>query len=188
MVLTFKINLAKITKPPVWRRVTVPANFTFNDFHSVIQWAFGWTNSHLHYFSQKPEGLDVVIGDPTDHEWNDVIDSTKIKLSKVFTLGGQCFYYVYDFGDDWVHKIKLQEMDTGQAKRADCIAGKGACPPEDCGGPGGYEEFKKIMADPGHADYEDMRVWAGLREGQQWDAAAFDIEAARESVRAVGKF
>ena len=32
----FKIKLRGISKPPVWRRVLVPANFTFSGFHAVI--------------------------------------------------------------------------------------------------------------------------------------------------------
>lgn len=53
MLLTFRIQLAQITKPPVWRRVTVPAEFSFARFHYVIQRAFGWMNCHLYQFSEK---------------------------------------------------------------------------------------------------------------------------------------
>lgn len=38
------------------------------------------------------------------------------------------------------------------------------------------------MANPSHQDYEEMRDWAGLAEGEQWNAAAFDIEAAKQEL------
>ncbi|MDR1202145.1 MAG: plasmid pRiA4b ORF-3 family protein [Tannerellaceae bacterium] len=42
MVFQFKIQIKDIAKPPVWRRITIPADFTFLRFHYVIQKAFGW--------------------------------------------------------------------------------------------------------------------------------------------------
>lgn len=185
MLLTFRIQLANVTKPPVWRRVTVPANFSFEQFHFIIQRAFGWLNCHLYQFSDKGYGSDVFIGEPSNDDWHEIKDSSKIKLSKVFTSKGQRYTYIYDFGDSWVHKITLEDMDDRQAAQADCIAGKGACPPEDCGGPWGYESFKDIMKNPKHPEYEEMREWIGLAEDEQWDPAAFDIEAARLAVSKV---
>lgn len=185
MLLTFRIQLSKVTKPPVWRRVTVPDSFSFARFHYVIQEAFGWMNSHLYQFSEKGYASDIFIGEPSEDDWNEVKDSSKIKLSKVFTKKGQRYTYIYDFGDDWVHKITLEEMDDIQAKQADCISGKGACPPEDCGGPWGFEEFKETVNNPKHPEYDNMREWMGLAEGEQWDAAAFDIEEAKDAVRNV---
>jgi len=185
MLLTFHIQLARIAKPPVWRRVTVPANFSFEQFHLVIQRAFGWMNCHLYQFSEKGYDSDVFIGKPSDDDWHEVKNSSKIKLSKVFTSKGQTYTYIYDFGDDWKHKITLEKMEDIQAAQADCIAGKGACPPEDCGGAWGYEEFKETIKDPTHPEYEDMREWMGMTEGEQWDAEAFDIEKAKLSVSKV---
>jgi len=47
-----------------------------------------------------------------------------------------------------------------------CIKGKRACPPEDCGGPWGYEELLQILGDPAHVGYEDMKAWVeSMKEG-----------------------
>lgn len=185
MLLTFRIQLAQVTKPPVWRKVTVPANFSFARFHLAIQRAFGWMNAHLYQFSEKGYGSDIFIGEPSPEDWHEVKDSYTIMLSKVSTAKGQRYTYIYDFGDNWVHKITLEDIDDVQAAQADCIAGNGARPPEDCGGPWGYEAFKEIMADPSHNDYDDMRDWVGLEEGEQWNPAFFDIEAASQAVSEV---
>jgi hypothetical protein len=37
-------------KPPIWRRLEVPADTSLADLHNIIQVAFGWENSHLHVF------------------------------------------------------------------------------------------------------------------------------------------
>ena len=54
------------TKPPIWRRVAVPANITLGQLHDVIQIAMGWTDSHLHIFNQrqrarKPTAHDLAL-------------------------------------------------------------------------------------------------------------------------------
>ncbi len=98
---------------------------------------------------------------------------------------GQKFVYIYDFGDDWIHKITLENIEKIDAANADCITGKGACPPEDCGGPWGYANFRKILNNPDHEEYEDTREWVLLAEGEQWDAQAFDITKAKQAVSTV---
>ena len=50
MSYVFKIKLRGLSKPCVWRRISVPENLTFAEFHLVIQSAFGWTNTHLYEF------------------------------------------------------------------------------------------------------------------------------------------
>ena len=48
-VLRIKIVLLG-TKPPIWRRVLVPAEFTLAQLHDVVQAAMGWEDCHLHQF------------------------------------------------------------------------------------------------------------------------------------------
>lgn len=38
------------SKPLVWRRISVPSHWTLGALHYVLQFAMGWTNSHLHQF------------------------------------------------------------------------------------------------------------------------------------------
>jgi len=51
MALQFKIQLKHIAEPVVWRRVVVPEEFTFLQFHMAIQFSFGWFDAHLFQFS-----------------------------------------------------------------------------------------------------------------------------------------
>jgi hypothetical protein len=162
-LLQLKITLKGISKPPVWRRVQVRADTTFAELHAVIQGAFGWTDTHLHSFEY--EGEQIGVADP---EWdNDCADETEITLAQVLVGPKDHVDYTYDFGDDWKHDIVLEkvlEPDAGDG-RSVLVTGKGACPPEDCGGRWGYAELK---GDRG------------------CDPTAFDLELAQRRVRAAG--
>ena len=162
-VLQLKITLKGISKPPVWRRVQVRADTAFAELHDVIQAAFGWTDTHLHSFEY--EGVRIGIPDP---EWeDDCADENETALADVLLGPTDRIHYTYDFGDDWEHDIMLEkviELDADD-RRPVLMAGKGACPPEDCGGAWGYAEMKNA---PG------------------FDPAAFDVQLAQQRVRAVG--
>ncbi len=90
--------------------------------------------------------------------------------------------YIYDFGDDWKHQITLEKVTEEKLLRADCMAGQGTCPPEDCGGALGYENLKIILNDPKDLEHAGMKEWLGLSKKQKWDAEAFDLEAAKKRV------
>ena len=142
----FKIKLRGITNPPVWRRVLVPANFTFSGFHAVIQEAFGWWNVHLYCFGDKPYSQSLYIAEEDEEDWyRPDYDARKFTLGELFGDGGiiKKFCYVYDFGDDWIHDITLENIIEELHPHASCTAGKGACPEEDSGGVWEYEDMKE---------------------------------------------
>lgn len=142
----FKIKLRGITNPPVWRRVLVPANFTFSGFHAVIQEAFGWWNEHLYCFGDKPYSQSLYIAEENKEDWyRPDYDARKFTLGELFGDGGivKKFCYVYDFGDDWIHDITLEKVFDEYSGHATCIKGKGACPEEDSGGVWEYEDMKE---------------------------------------------
>lgn len=187
MTFQFKIKLNNITSPPVWRRLIIPGNFSFQQFHEIIQEAFGWGNYHLFTFSPGGFTTYPVITDTelydSDEEEGKAIDSNEITVSEIFRAEGQKFSYLYDFGDDWLHTITVEKVIDIDFPSADCIGGKGACPPEDCGGPHGYSQLKKILSNPKDSEYESMKEWIGLEPDEEWDAEYFDLEIAQEAVR-----
>ncbi len=182
MQLQFKIQLAGITKPPVWRRVAVPASYTFMQFHEVIQTAMGWYNYHLFMFSPGGYGSSPSITLLHDDNEPDDLDASTVILGAVFTQEGQKFVYTYDFGDDWTHSILLEKITDDASEKPMLLAGKGACPPEDCGGPWGYESLKQVLANPKDPEHKEMKEWLGLSKSAKWDAAAFDLKEKQEAV------
>jgi hypothetical protein len=166
-VYQFKITL-KETKPPIWRRILVPETYTFWDLHVAIQDAMGWDDYHLHEFTllSPKTGRKVKIGIPSDEDvdygW-EVLAEWNQKIAHYFSSENSKADYVYDFGDGWEHSIKLEKIlprETGVAYPR-CIGGKRACPPEDCGGIGGYTEFLEAIGDPANELHEDMLDWVG---------------------------
>jgi hypothetical protein len=170
-VYQLKITLGGVSRPPVWRRVLVPADVTLGDLHAVIQQAMGWDDYHMHLFSvggQEYGSPDPELGHASDR---------KVLLSQVLVSPGDRLSYTYDFGDDWEHDIVLEETRTAGPEETypSCVAGKGACPPEDCGGAWGYAELKETLADPSHEGHQDMLEWLGLDAGRDFDPKEFSV-------------
>jgi hypothetical protein len=63
MIYQFYIELQE-SDPLVWRRIVVPADYTFYQLHKAIQGAFGWENSHLFQFSESGFSDKAVYGIP----------------------------------------------------------------------------------------------------------------------------
>jgi len=71
--------------------------------------------------------------------------------------------YEYDFGDGWQHDAVAEKIlpPDPAFKHPICLAGANACPPEDCGGMGGYYSLLEIMADQKHREHAGMKEWIG---------------------------
>lgn len=160
-IYQIKITL-KDVRPPIWRRVQVRSDELLEHLHYVIQLSMGWTNSHLHSFTIYGEEYGVPMPE-FDADGFAPFDEKKSKLSKVIFGEKFKFSYLYDFGDSWEHEIlveKVLEADP-QIDYPICIKAKRACPPEDCGGTWGYQNFLEIIQDPEHPEHEEMLEWVG---------------------------
>jgi Plasmid pRiA4b ORF-3-like protein len=176
MTFQIKIQILDLGSPDVWRRLMVPANFSFHHFHNIIQAAFGWTNAHLYEFSPEGIGSNPVITHPDFMPETEYRNSVRFKLSQHFAQKGDKIIYTYDFGDGWAHLITLESITDEPTQRVTCIDGGGACPPEDCGGPGGYQNFKLAINDPAHEEFASLKEWAGIGKRGKWDASKFNKE------------
>lgn len=178
---TFQLKIAidNLNNLPVWRRVNVPSYFTFMHMHYVIQTVFGWSNSHLYQFSDNGFESKEII---TVLDWNLETDNQKqleaseVHLSDIFMKEGDTYTYIYDFGDSWEHTITLEKILPEVSRIPELLDGKGACPPEDCGGTSGYENMVKILSDKKHPEYYEYLEWLGLEEDENWDPEVFDLE------------
>ncbi|MDR0597427.1 MAG: plasmid pRiA4b ORF-3 family protein [Treponema sp.] len=158
------------SKPPIWRKLSVPGDYSLEDLHIVLQIAFGWENDHMHSFiidsteygmAESMKMIDVFFDD-------EIIDENTVCLDDLLAEK-QKFTYLYDFGDSWKHTITVSktipaEDDTGEPSAPLCLGGARAGPPEDCGGIWGYEEMLEIVKDPAHAHYKETHDWLGDRD------------------------
>jgi hypothetical protein len=181
-LLQLRIELED-SQPLIWRTILVPDNITLVKLHSVIQAAMGWWGGHLHEFIIEHCHYGQVFDDnPLWDTGPELIDERRKKLVKLLGRKRQ-FEYLYDFGDSWWHRIRIEAMLalTTPKPQAICIAGEMACPPEDVGGLGGYYEFLDIVADPQHEEHESMIEWCGGR----FDSANFDIIATNDRLKQI---
>lgn len=160
-IYQLKITLKDI-RPPIWRRVQVPSDITLGQLHWVVQLSMGWTNSHLHSFHVQGVEYGVPMPDLGFDEM-DLRDEQSIKLSRLVPGEKFKFSYLYDFGDSWEHDVLVEKVLPAEpdVSYPVCIKAKRACPPEDCGGVWGYQEFLETIQDVEHPEHEEMLEWVG---------------------------
>lgn len=175
-VLQLKIDVAH-AKPPIWRRLQIPATATFADLHLIIQSAFGWQHAHLHQFEaagrrfapDNPSTIQSAYAPPAQ-------DERVVPVREVLRATGDHAVYWYDFGDDWYHDVVLERVLPANAvAHPVCIGGRRAGPLEDSGGIHSYQQMCAALADPGDPDHAAGREWLEQVHGWiGWDPAHFD--------------
>jgi hypothetical protein len=180
-IARLKVTLDDV-EPKVVRRIEVPIDIKLDRLHLTLQAALGWTNSHLYEIRAR----DVRWGLP-DPDWPDgPLDARKARLVDALgDVGTKTLRYLYDFGDGWEHTIKIErlmdpEPDVAYPRLIEAV---GRCPPEDVGGPWGYDEFIQALNDPDHERHDEMRQWAG----EEFDPNFLDADALKADVVALAK-
>ncbi len=132
-----------------------------------------WFDTGDRYFVTKV----TPWGEPTDMEGE---NEDAVTLAEVCPKIKSKLIYEYDLGDGWEHTIEVLKIIEPEAgvEYPVCLAGKKACPPEDCGGVWGYYELLETIADPDADDHEDMVEWLG----DDFDPDAFDPEEANTTL------
>ena len=132
-IATVRIEL-RHTHPLIWRQVEVPTSITLKVLHDIVQATIGWMDYHLWQFviDGRTYGL------PDDEDWGTAPrkEAAKVRLRDVLKPGEAVITYTYDFGDDWVHEIRIRDIRQGEpgVGYPRYIAGERNGPPEDCGG------------------------------------------------------
>jgi len=177
-IFEIKVTLRGI-KPPIWRRFQIAGDVTLRRLHFALQTIMGWTNSHLHLFQiGETRYSEFDLDDP----WNeDMKDSTKFKLHQLVRRPQSRLKYEYDFGDSWEHSLLVEKILPAERplRYPVCLAGKRRCPPEDCGGPWGYQDFLEAIGNPDHESHEENLKWIG----GGFDPEEFDIEHVNRRLR-----
>lgn len=164
------------TKPAVWRRLLVAETTTLAQLHQIIQAAMGWENRHLYMFEIAGQRYGI-----PDADWPDdpTMDARRYTIGQLLRHQALNIRYLYDFGDEWLHRIKMEACvplgDSTQAHEhplPQCLAGRNACPPEDCGGPIGFTELLQAPADDAPSR-------------QHFHPRHFDLHAAQQRVKAL---
>jgi hypothetical protein len=153
--------------------------------HRIIQSVIGWEDAHLYQFRvgekvySGPEMTDDDVYDPP------IMDERKAMLSQIAPTKVDRFLYDYDFGDGWVHDVLVEDIIDPEPDHPYplCLDGERACPPEDCGGPPGYEDMLEALADSKHPEHREFLDWIG---DDQFDPETFDLERANATLGKIG--
>jgi hypothetical protein len=180
-VFQVKITLANVDDPPVWRRLLLPADLRLDRLHQVIQAAMGWENCHMHVFADGRTRYGV-----PDPELG-FRDERKAMLRDLIPREGGRAFYTYDFGDDWEHEVVVEKVLAAEpgVRYPVCVAGEGACPPEDCGGAWGYAHLREVLADPADPEHDELLAWLGLEKPADFDPSNFGVQQANRALTAV---
>lgn len=184
------------SKPLIWRRVIIPADVTFKRLNDTIQFSMDWWDCHLYEFEFPEEKLRITNDDeayeenkfykkkyknnnPTKEEdpYGFILSIVKSTIRKPQTLKIDEYIekyknlkYTYDFGDGWVHEIKLENIiEDYRFGYPTVLEGEGACPPEDVGGIPGYAEFLEAWNNPEHEEHEGVSTWGTSQHYREFD-------------------
>lgn len=166
MAETSTVHQLKVTlrgvRPPVWRRIVVDSDTPLSELADLLEAAMGWLGGHLHAFAASD--ITYEAPDPDgDTAWGRrTVDERTVTLGEVLDEPKAKLRWGYDFGDNWQHDIVVEKIGPTEAgfDAPVCVAGRRACPPEDCGGTWGYADLLAAPADPDHADHEELAEWA----------------------------
>jgi hypothetical protein len=155
--------------------VLVSEDMNLLQLHDLIQAVFGWWDYHLHLF--EIAGMEFVNTPDWEEDGDKYQDDSLAKLGDIiprYIPEGEKFTYIYDLGDNWEHEILVEEIlpDSDNQKTPMLLTGRRNCPPEDVGGPWGYENFLEAIWDAKHPEHESYLRWIG----GEYDPEAFDPE------------
>ncbi len=182
-VARLKITLDEV-RPRVVRRIEVPLDIRLDRLHLVIQAVMPWEDYHLYEFRAGK----TAWGEP-DPDWDvpgtSPLPAREASLGDLLGPSRRRFAYVYDFGDDWRHSVRVEALTAAEPDTAypRLLTAEGRCPPEDVGGPWGYGEYLDALADPAHERHAEMVQW----RGPGFDPNRVDEDAIRKVLARLAK-
>jgi len=173
-VLRLRLSLRE-TEPEVWRRVVVQSDLTLHGLHRVFQILMQWYDYHLYVFTVGNRRFEDGRIEEAEGE-----DARGVTIGSLGLTEGDSLLYEYDFGDGWEHDVVVEELGPWKETMwlPWVLEGANAAPPEDAGGPFGFQELKDALADSAHPEHDSYREWAG----EEYDPHEFNVRAARNAV------
>ena len=133
----------------------------------------GWLDYHLHMLRAG----DEEYGPPSINEdrIGEPVKSERPGINRLLSQEKQEIVYEYDFGDGWEVSVTLEKVlpfDESLTPPV-CIDGERNGPLEDSGGPLGYQDKLRLLANPSLPDPDGIREWIP----PEFDPEFFDKDA-----------
>ena len=142
-IYQFRVSIIGI--PKVYRIIEASETCTFDDLHDLIFQAFERFDPHLYSFfitRKDTKNMRAIYDSPEiTHPMNveDIMGFGRMKRStdktRIRDVGlneKDVFHYLFDFGDDWWHRIKVQNVGETKSKKKHIklIKSMGESPPQ----------------------------------------------------------
>jgi len=127
-VYQFKVSIVGI--PKLYRIIEAGGNCTFDDLHKAIFEAFDRFDPHLYSFfitrSDSKSMRSIMQAPEITHPYNleDLMGHERQKRSAAGTKIDDArleerdfFHYLFDFGDEWWHRIRVQSVTESNARK-----------------------------------------------------------------------
>ena len=142
---TYQLRVSIIGIPKLYRMIEITGNCTFDDLHEAIFNAFDRYDHHLYSFfitKSNTQNMAFIMDSPEiTHPQNteDLLgfgekkeSTSETKIDRVGLVEKDVFHYLFDFGDDWWHRIRVNKITNNQEKNRSVklIKAVGAAPPQ----------------------------------------------------------
>lgn len=192
-----KLNVKLLNTPlDISRKILVPKTVNMLQLHFIIQIAMGWRFMHLFEFTDHIKNPTLQATVKTNDAPAPAFTKTKLKSTQadktnlksdfIKSLHDKPFFYLYDFGDDWQHKISVLKTTKNEKSIFDgspqVTHAKGACPPEDIGGIENYHRIIDILNHPDHPEYAETAEWMELSPHQTFNPDFVDVNLTNQKL------
>ncbi len=127
-VYRLKVNI--IGLEGVHRIIEATANSTFDDLHETIFSAFDRDDEHMYSFFltgkdtknrrkiyASPEITHPYAAEDASGFGEDKSSGAEVKLGDVSWPKKAVIYYLFDFGDEWWHRIQVESIEQTDSKK-----------------------------------------------------------------------
>src|SRR3546814_2776907 len=113
--MTDQIARIRITledmKPAIWRRVELPVTNSLKTLHLAIQACMLFENYHLFRFEVGDAAYGIRFRDD-DAYMIRTRYAANVRIGTLVERGVTSFIYTYDFGDNWRHRVEIEEVTS----------------------------------------------------------------------------
>lgn len=172
----FKIMVDQ-AKPPIWRRITIPQEASFDLLHRTIQALFGLDDYHMHDFTIPSKDITIYDVNEDDIYFRSCFTLPgKTRLDQVIEENNKIKYW-YDFGDDWKMTITTEKIVEQEQNYPVLLKAKGNNLIEDVGGIWVYNDISEIATDEQHPKHKKTKKW--LKSLKKYN---FDFEKTKKLI------
>ena len=132
----YVIKAALLDNRKIWRKIAIREGQTLHDLHNMIFDAFDRDEEHLYSFFMPHSGrrlgrtriyrnseeyTDPYAAEDPGPFGGGSVNAAKTTIGSLRLKAKDCFYYLFDFGDEWWHEMTVvrtgEEADEGKYPR-----------------------------------------------------------------------